>query len=917
MSNASEQSAVTPRTGRPFTFTRTRGNSAGVEFFPGAGSTLHFANRDVDTFTARSLPAGLLQSGDEVTVKYNGTTVFKGEVSRIVDRHGGGPLDGNDNPLNRIQDVIVAGPWDQLGRLVFKQTWGNQTVNFSSSRVILGQTAAGVAQTMDSQIAEIADYAAQYCGMALAPADNHAPLMCLPLDEARDITCADAIRRELRFFPKLIVRFNYASGTPALQIVDPAHADTASYMASIPMTNREYTYNAHPVKYVDVTVDAVEIAVNGDAASFHQEYPAIPSGTSPLDVLHVTVPLANGGGSTTNESFKIETEPLPGQDGSPYTGLDDKNWWKAKHPRLENVAPTAIEISDVRRTDSGETNVYQRILKNAKDEVEAAGKHCRVTRFTCKCKISTTDYEEEEIHLSMDFLTTDATTRTYTVQTGSTATAGEELPAGLAQALYEQRSQRLVSEVATVRLGASFPKLGDKLVETVGNATETLFLQSFDVDCYDLTARLSFGQPEHLSADDMKSLLNGFRQRGSASTAVLREQKGAAEGNEPDAPGGIPPIASSEWAPGTKVKDFVKKDGGGAVKFNATSAGEIDLNTADLNATTAKFRNLTYTDANGNQQTVRILATAAATIPATTSQGTPAQIPLSDNAPADPVLDHNGTTQGTADPGTANEAARADHVHKLPATVVDTVNVQTITGRKTFKTSVTDFVDGNGNIRVRISNFGSGEIELLGSNPHVDFHYGDASGGASFAQDYNVRIINNADGQVTFIAPDGTTLSVRRSTQLSDTTSATSTEFATMGWANDKFLRKTGIAPGGNITIADGTGANAGKKVISATVPAHPATTTIDVITGISFVPENGQIKAKLKKTKLTVHGAVEVPGTTNADLPLYAQTVAVDGAYDTGTHKLTLDRLTGVRIGSSNATTAKDVTTATPHTEG
>ena len=628
MSNASEQSAVTPRTGRPFTFTRTRGNSAGVEFFPGAGSTLHFANRDVDTFIARGLPAGLLQSGDEVVIAYKGTTVFKGEVSRIVDRHGGGPLDGNDNPLNRIQDVTVAGPWDQLGRLVFKQTWGKGNVEFASSRVILGQKANGEGQTMAAQIAEIATYAARYCGMALAPADNHAPLMCLPLDEARDITCADAIRRELRFFPKLIVRFNYASSTPALQIVDPAHADTASYMASIPMTDREYTYNAHPVKYVDVTVDAVEIAVNGDAASFHQAYPAIQSGTSPLDILHVTIPLANGGGSTTNESFKIETEPLPGQDGSPYTGLDDKNWWKAKHPRLENVAPTAIEISDARRNDSGETNVYQRILKNAKDEVEAAGKHCRVTRFTCKCKISTTDYEEEEIHLSMDFRTTDATTRTYTVQTGSTATAGEELPAGLAQALYEQRSQSLVSEVATVRLGASFPKLGDKLVETVGNATETLFLQSFDVDCYDLTARLSFGQPEHLSADDMKSLLNGFRQRGSASTAVLREQKGAEDGEEPDAPGGIPPINSSEWAPGTTAKTTIKKAGanagGGTVKMDVTGTGsakvevadstgdkKFKLDTADIPSGCAGeigVRRLTYTDAYGVEQEYHVLA---------------------------------------------------------------------------------------------------------------------------------------------------------------------------------------------------------------------------------------------------------------------------------------------------------------------
>ena len=115
MSNASEQSAVTPRTDRPFTFTRKRANAADAEFFPGAGSTLHFANRDVDTFTARGLPAGLLQSGDEVVIAYKGTTVFRGDVKAITDRHGRGD--------DRIQDVTVAGPWDKLQRLVFRQTW--------------------------------------------------------------------------------------------------------------------------------------------------------------------------------------------------------------------------------------------------------------------------------------------------------------------------------------------------------------------------------------------------------------------------------------------------------------------------------------------------------------------------------------------------------------------------------------------------------------------------------------------------------------------------------------------------------------------------------------------------------------------------------------------------------------------------
>ena len=620
---AAENIGIAARTGKAFKFTRSRANAVDTEFFPGTGSTLHFANRDTDTFTARNIPAGLLLAGDTVTVQYKAptsetwSTVFSGEVDRITDRHGGN--------AERVQDVVVAGPWNKLSRLVFRQTWGAGNIAFTSSRVILGQQEDGTAQHMKAQIAEIVGYAVTNgCGISLG--NNYAPEQYLPLDEARDITCADAIRRELRFFPKLVVRFDYSG--PALQIVDIDHAATASYAASAPNTAREYVYNAHPVKYVDVTVDAVEMAVNGDSVTYHQFYPTPPSGTTPppLDVLHVTVPLAKGGGSTTSESFKIESEPMPGTQGSQYSGLDDKSFWIAKHPRLKDVLANELSFTT---TPTRSPSHYNYIVENSKDEILAAGKHCEVSRFQCKVKISTTDDEEDEILLTMDFLTTDAPSGTYTVQTGSTATAGETLPAGLAQALYEQRSQSLLSESVTIRLNGTFPSLGDKLVETVGSSTETLFLQSFDVDVADETARLSFGQPEHLSAEDMKSLLNGFRQRGSASTAVLREQKGAEEGEEPDAPGGIPPIASSEWKPGTKIKTALKKSSGGTIKMDATSAGTIDLQTTHVgNGQPAQFRDLTYTDSNGRQQTVKFLSTAAATIPpgGSAPSGTPVDV---------------------------------------------------------------------------------------------------------------------------------------------------------------------------------------------------------------------------------------------------------------------------------------------------
>ena len=144
---AAENTAIAPRAGKPFTFTRKRANAADAEFFPGAGSTLRFANRDTDTLNAIGIPAGLLQAGDTVTVAYLGTTVFQGTVERIVDRHGRGD--------DRVQDVTCQGPWGRMNRLVFRQQWGVGAAQFSSSRVILNQMATGLPQNMAAQLSEM------------------------------------------------------------------------------------------------------------------------------------------------------------------------------------------------------------------------------------------------------------------------------------------------------------------------------------------------------------------------------------------------------------------------------------------------------------------------------------------------------------------------------------------------------------------------------------------------------------------------------------------------------------------------------------------------------------------------------------------------------------------------------------------
>ena len=100
--------------------------------------------------------------------------------------------------------------------------------------------------------------------------------------------------------------------------------------------------------------------------------------------------------------------------------------------------------------------------------------------------------------------------------------------------------------------------------------------------------------------------------------------KGEEEADASDATpvGGIKPLTSSEWSPGTKVKTTLKKSGGGTIKMDASSAGTIDLQTTHVGSgKTAQFNDLTYTNAQGQQTTIKVLSTDGATIPPGGSSG--------------------------------------------------------------------------------------------------------------------------------------------------------------------------------------------------------------------------------------------------------------------------------------------------------
>ena len=536
-----------PTNGRLFAFYRLR-NGATTRFFPGDGARLKYVSRDADTLEIPGVPAEFLKRGDTVRVEYRGECVFLGDVASRTEHKSRG--------TDATQSVVCTGPWSKMARLVYRQYWKTASGYELSSRLILNQTQTGAEQNLNSELREIAQHAAASCGYSVGEVNVSAQQ--LPFDECRDITVADAIRRELKLFPSAICRFDYSGDKPALQILKPNADSDAAYVADIPKTQRSYEYNAHPITGVDL-----EIESTGDVDGVpyrtigHQKAGDTAAGNP--DCLYATIQLAGFSSSAVRQSFTAEVEENP-QWSNP-------GWWYYRHPRLANVPMEAVSITNCKRSGAADAASYPNAAKQTVGELKAAGLRARVESFTCECTITTDDDIEEKIHLQMQYVMTNAKNKTYTWIASSESTSGETVPAGLAAAILAERSGELKSERMTVRCANTLPRLGD--------ACDGLILQQIDIDCADLTADLHFGAPEFLSVDDMAALLSNFRnkRRTTLSTSRTEGKPGNAEAEVEMGP--IPPLSSTEFAPGTKAKTKIASSNGG---------GSISLNPSELEA---------------------------------------------------------------------------------------------------------------------------------------------------------------------------------------------------------------------------------------------------------------------------------------------------------------------------------------------
>jgi hypothetical protein len=401
---------------------------------------------DVVTFRAdgRASDANpLFDFGSTVKLFRNGMPWFYGRVVQVPGRASAKAED---------QLYRLAGPWWYLENLVFQQAWETTNgldatlVATNKSRLVLGQKDDGTKLDSGSAILEVLAYATAR-GVPLT-VGAVSPNAIAPYEEALDLSCAEVIRKFLRWTPDAAVSFDYTTSPyPTLSIHRRADAGTVtlpayrSPVSGFDLTPRhdlqvpavvlkfEQTNDIDNDTYTSLTVQAAPTSATGDEPG----------------ALVMTLDLS--GARATYQKQKVRTTSIPASESS--AGVIA--WWKGKFPWLNDFADTDLMVVSGTQTLTIENpaNYPDITLSDLPNELlegsVAAWMNLDAAPLLIQATLQYTGATTDESAVVFDsanqrvvytrVIGTNAETQIYSRLTS--ATEAEPVPSGLAQALYD------------------------------------------------------------------------------------------------------------------------------------------------------------------------------------------------------------------------------------------------------------------------------------------------------------------------------------------------------------------------------------------------------------------------------------------------------------------------------------------------
>jgi hypothetical protein len=398
----------------------------------------------------------------------------------------------------------VAGMWWYLENIIYQQAWKEpidpdaaspSMRSVYKSRVILGQSASGERINIGQQIADVISHAI-FCGANLEIGSLDIPVN-IPLDECKDMSCADVIRRLLRWVPDTICTIDYSK--PTAEISFRRRSQLGSASLNIPSTVSEFSIQPRYDLQIPAVILKFETTNNTNGKTWkeavQQKYPANAT-DSTLKALVLTINLE--GTKSTYVVQNITAEPIDAESVS---------WWRSHIPGLGSVSQSDIAVEDVSRLSSLPNeltggSIASWMLKSAETDV-------------IRCKISYFDGNESVVgrEVAVRVTATDATTGTYR-KLMSLATA-EGIPSNLAKQIYDAVNPLQYDGMA-VAVGSEIDRdfFGKTLNITGGQpewASMNAIVQEVTEHLDSGKIAVKFGPAKHLGATDLAELTRSGR----------------------------------------------------------------------------------------------------------------------------------------------------------------------------------------------------------------------------------------------------------------------------------------------------------------------------------------------------------------------------------------------------------------------
>jgi len=395
----------------------------------------------------------------------------------------------------------IMGPWYELEEIVYQQSWANFTGASLSkvlkSRVILGQNDSGLQISCDKQIEEILKYAISCTAdISIGNINLQSPML---YDETKDITCAEAIKRVLKWVPDAVSRFDYSqNSTPILHISRRSTLENFNIdIKKIPIKNYRTTLRK------DLQISGVDIKYEKTHSLQGESWNTIQSDKYPLDfnsackkALVMTVELDGWRGSV--ESREIATKPID---------IHKEQWWKDHMPALQEKVFN-FKILETKR----DTMLPNELVRGSVPKwVDSSA---RTDTIRAKVSYNTAGETVRSHSLSLNVTATFAGTGTYS----RTVTNQDEepVPQGLAKSLYDSLSTPIYEGQITLVNLQNFEFIAKKinlLNAKSGLENMSSCVVSTQENLFDNILTMNFGAPKHLYPAKIAELFRINRPR--------------------------------------------------------------------------------------------------------------------------------------------------------------------------------------------------------------------------------------------------------------------------------------------------------------------------------------------------------------------------------------------------------------------